>query len=443
MKEILIIGAGRSATTLIDYLLERCGQFDWRVTICDMNLDLANSKTGGSDFAKAEALNINDAAKRSALISKSDVVVSMLPPFMHTKLVEDCIRYKTPMVNASYVSEEMQSYQDEVSKAGILFLCEMGLDPGIDHMSAMELMDQIRGEGGKIKGFKSYTGGLVAPESDDNPWHYKFSWSPRNVVVAGQGTAQFVEDGHYRFIPYHRIFTRARPIFVPGMGEWESYANRDSLSYRDKYGLHDVETLYRGTIRHRGFCKAWNVLVQLGMTDSHFSIPDDKHFTYRDLLESFCNSGPEPLRKRIAHMTDSPIDDHIIDQIEWLGLLDEVPIDPAFKSPADVLEDILLKKWKLRAEDKDMIIMQHEIDYTRDNKAYQLKSTLLEIGEDNVNTAMSRLVGLPMAVYVKHLLTEGTSLQGIQVPVVRDIYQPVLKELATLGVTFSDVTEEK
>lgn len=442
MKEIVLIGAGRSATTLIDYILERCGQYDWHLTVCDMDLDLARSKIAGSSHATAEALDIDNLDKRRTLIKKADLLVSMLPPFLHTELAKDCIAYKTPMINASYVSKEMSSFHKAAEAAGIYFLCEMGLDPGIDHMSAMHLMDNIRGTGGVIESFKSYTGGLVAPESDDNPWHYKFSWSPRNVVIAGQGTAQFIENGAYQFTPYHRVFSQTKTIEVPGMGEWESYANRDSLSYRDKYDLNGVKTLYRGTIRHKGFCKAWNVLVQLGMTDSHFSLPKDRSFTYRDLIESFCPSGVEPLRHRLSQMTDSRIDDHIIDQIEWLGLFDDQPIDPKFNSPADVLEDLLLKKWKLSETDKDMIIMQHEIEYTLDNRLYFLKSTLTEIGENSINTAMSRLVGLPMAGFIKHALTEGTAIRGVKVPVSKAIYQPVLKELSTLGVTFNDVTEE-
>jgi len=438
MKKIVIIGAGRSATTLINYLLEQAEVLDWGVHVCDFDLGLATEKIAGHARGVAHQLDIKDVDTRREMVKDADIVVSMLPPALHLHLAKDCILLKKNLVNASYVSPEMAALDEAAASAGLLFLCEMGLDPGIDHMSAMQILDDIREKGGHVTHFKSYTGGLVAPESDDNPWHYKFSWSPRNVVVAGQGTAQYIEQGQFRFVPYHRIFEQIRTIQVPEMGPYEVYANRDSLSYMEKYGLEDVDTLYRGTIRRVGFCQAWNALIKIGLTDSHFILPGNHKLSYRAFLECLCPEGPGTLEERIANLTGISVDGPEMSRLKWLGIFDETIIPANPSSPADILERILLDKWKLRDEDKDMIIMQHEIDYEWQGQSHQIISTLVEIGDDAINTAMSKLVGLPMAVFVKHFLTEGCSLKGVQIPVSKEIYEPVLKELSTLGVRFKE-----
>lgn len=438
MKKIVIIGAGRSATTLINYLLDHAQEHDWQIFVCDFDLQLAQEKLNGHTRGTAHQLDIKNVDARRAIVNDADFVVSMLPPSLHLHLAKDCILLKKNLVNASYVSPEMAALNDDVASSGLLFLCEMGLDPGIDHMSAMQILDDIRDKGGKITHFKSYTGGLVAPESDDNPWHYKFSWSPRNVVVAGQGTAQYIEQGQLRFVPYHRTFEQIRSIQVPDMGPYEVYANRDSLSYMEKYGLADVKTLYRGTIRRVGFCSAWNALIKIGLTDSHFVLPDNYKLSYRSLLECLCPEGKGTLEERIAALTGIDLNGAEMSRLKWLGIFDNALIPSNSSSPADILEQILLEKWKLREEDKDMIIMQHDIDYEYEGQSHQIISTLVEIGQDATNTAMSKLVGLPMAVFVKHFLTEGCSLQGVQIPLSKEIYEPVLKELSTLGVRFKE-----
>lgn len=438
MKKIVIIGAGRSATTLINYLLNLSQEFDWQIHVCDFNLQLAEEKINGHSRGTAHRLDIMNEEARRQIIRDADIVVSMLPPTLHLHLAKDCLLLRKNLVNASYVSPEMAALNQEVTSSGLLFLCEMGLDPGIDHMSAMQILDDIRDKGGKVTHFKSYTGGLVAPESDDNPWHYKFSWSPRNVVVAGQGTAQYIEQGQLRFVPYHRIFNQIRSIQVPEMGPYEVYANRDSLSYMEKYGLEEVETLYRGTVRRVGFCSAWNALIKIGLTDSHFVLPNKHNLSYRSFLECLCPEGKGTLEERICHLTGIELQGPEMSRLKWLGIFDDARIPVDLSSPADILEQILLEKWKLRDEDKDMIIMQHDIDYEYEGQSHQIISTLVEIGQDSTNTAMSRLVGLPMAVFVKHFLTEGCSLRGVQIPVSKEIYEPVLKELSTLGVRFKE-----
>jgi len=441
MKTVLVVGAGRSATTLIEYLLEHAFEGEWNVIVCDNDLSLAESKVKNNTRGAAVHLNLHDEQARRDLLAQVDLVISLMPPFLHTILAKDCILLKKHLLNASYVSPEMNALNQEVKTAGLLFLCEMGLDPGIDHMSAMQLIDDIKKRGGTITHFKSYTGGLVAPESDDNPWHYKFSWSPRNVVVAGQGTAQYLEEGQLRFVPYHRIFEQIRNIEVPGMGPYSVYANRDSLSYISKYNLHQAKTLYRGTIRRLGFCEAWNALIKIGLTESHFVLPDKHNLTYRQFLECLCPEGAGNLEERICKLTGVELDGPEMKRLKWLGIFDDILIQDVPSSPADILERILLEKWKLHDDEKDMIIMQHEISYEMEGVSKAIKSSLVETGQDATNTAMSRLVGLPLAIFAKLMLTSEFKMEGIHIPVLPEIYEPVLAELATLGVKFNELEQ--
>lgn len=434
MKHILIIGAGRSTTVLIEYLLSHAVEEDWRLTICDSDIALAAGKAGSHAHATARQLDALDAGQRRELIESADLVVSMLPPRLHTEVARDCLRYRKDLVNASYVHPDVQAMHEEVKAAGLTFMCELGLDPGIDHMSAMQLLDDIRGRGGRIDAFYSYTGGLVAPESDDNPWHYKFSWAPRNVVVAGQGTAQYMEDGQLRLIPYQRIFEQIRSIEVPGMGHYEVYANRNSLSYYPIYGLEGTDTLYRGTIRYPGFCKAWQALIRLGLTEDQFQIPGLDRLSYRGLVTALLPDGAGTLEDRIGRLAGPGV----LDQLRWLGLLDETPIGMQQGTPADVLERLLLSRWKLEPSDKDMIIMQHEIDYTLDGRQERVVSTLVSKGVDGTRTAMSSLVGLPMAIFARKLLRGEIRIPGVCIPVDAAVYEPVLRELRDFDVTFQE-----
>jgi len=304
----------------------------------------------------------------------------------------------------------MYELGDEARSRNLIFMGEMGLDPGIDHMSAMEAIDKIKDEGGKITAFRSYTGGLIAPESDDNPWNYKFTWNPRNVIMAGKGTAQYLENGKYKYIPYNRIFKQYRVIDVPGMGEYEVYANRDSLLYRDVYGLSDIPNILRGTIRHRGFCEAWNALIKIGLTD---------------------NSYP-------ADFLKVDVDSDVIHKLKWAGLLRKKRIKLKDASPALILENLLLEKWALKKKDKDMIIMQHEFEYELNDEKHQRISTLVLKGKNAKDTAMAKLVGIPLGIFVKLVMQSKIRATGVNIPVAKEVYQPVLEELKDFGVIFKE-----
>lgn len=441
MQRILLLGAGRSATVLIRYLLDEGLKSGFTLTVADADKAMAEQKVGQHPAGRAAALNAMEAGRRQELIREHDVVISLLPPSLHVEVARDCLMIGRHLVTASYVPVEIASMHQEAQQRGIVLMNELGLDPGIDHMSAMERIHQIQAAGGRLTGFYSSTGGLVAPQSDDNPWHYKFSWNPRNVVLAGQGTAQFLEGGQRRYLPYHRLFKQTREIEVPGMGTWEVYANRDALPYQKAYGLEDVQTLFRGTIRHKGFCRAWDALITLGLTDPVFQIDHEANLTFSELIEAFLghSGGSGSLRARTAALLGEDADSTVMDQLEWLGLFSERTINPSLKTPAQILEDLLLERWFLKPEDRDMVIMQHIFQYQLEGDARQLRSTLVMQGADSTRTAMSTLVGLPLGVFVKQFLLGQIKLEGgVHIPTAPAVYKPVMDELAGYGVTFTE-----
>jgi len=448
-QKILILGAGRAATALIDYLLNEAVKNDWFVTVADFDGDLAKQKVGNASNGKAVQLNIKNTSKRRALIQAVDIVVSLLPVNLHYLVVKDCLKYKKHIVTASYLSQEMYGLDREAREAAIVMVGEMGLDPGIDHMSAMEKIDALRADDCKITAFRSFTGGLVSKDNlQNNPWNYKFTWNPRNVVLAGQGTAQYMSEGKYKYIPYNRVFQRLDEIHVDGIGKLEAYVNRDSLLYKTLYHLEDIPTLIRYTLRYPGYCRAWNALVKLGWTDDTYPIIDSELMTYRDLLESYLRgvfktypSGYN-LRHHLADFLRMDRSDPIMGKLEWLGIFDRTPIKIKNASPAMILQDLLMKKWALQTDDQDLIVMQHQFDYEKEGKNYRLISTMKMFGTDSVHTAMSKLVGLPIGIFVKLILQEKLKLRGVHIPVIPEIYAPVLAELAGLGVVFDDQIQE-
>lgn len=440
MKNVLIIGAGRSATALIGYILNEAPKHNFLVTVGDADIELARRKVKDHTHGRAIWLDASKPNDRREVIARHDVIVSLLPPQMHLEVAQDCIALGKHMVTASYVSKQVFRLGDEARQRALVFMNELGLDPGIDHMSAMQRIHQIKNNGGKINAFYSYTGGLVAPESDDNPWHYKFSWNPRNVVLAGQGTAQFLEDGKLKYIPYRRLFRQYRNVDIPGMGEWEVYANRDSLMYKEAYGLQNIRTMFRGTIRHKGFCDAWNALVRIGLTDATFPIVDSDKLTYHDLMEAFLGISQHAgsVKDRVAKMIETDPDSDIMQKLEWLGLFSKRRIKLQNATPALILENLLLEKWALQPEDKDMVIMQHVFEYEQQRKRRKMTSTLVMKGTNSEETAMSRLVGLPLGIFVKLLMMGKISTTGVNIPTMPEVYEPVMAELEDYGVKFTE-----
>lgn len=499
MKTILVFGAGKSATVLIDYLLKNATAENWKLIVADANLQLAASKIGSSSAGEAVAIDIADDVLRKALIKKSSLVISMLPPALHINVARDCIALKKHLLTASYCDSAIQELRMEIEKNQILFLYEMGLDPGIDHMSAMKLIDEIHQEGGRITSFKSHCGGLVAPESDDNPWHYKISWNPRNIVLAGKAGAHYKMDGKEVRESYEELFNKDRLVDIPELGQLGWYPNRDSLSYAPLYGLEQAENFVRTTLRHPEFMSGWKNILELKLTnetpryetngkslcDVFKAHMDQNGFSEwitnkiseqmdasKNMLENLMKLAaaeneaeiqgeelPESIMiadesgnlneveiddvkyKAAAYLADKMHQANLtLKQLFFLGLDDqETMINKGLCSAADVLQFALEKKLALRPYDKDMIVMLHEIDYVTSGRLQSVKSTLVVKGENHLHTAMAKTVGLPLGIAAKLILNGTIRLQGLHIPTKKEIYEPVLKELASLGVQFTDI----
>ena len=441
MRTILIIGAGRSASSLIQYLLNKSDDENLHLIIGDLSLTAAQNKTNDHPNATAIALDVFDATQRSEAIQKADIVISMLPAHLHIEVARDCITYKKHMVTASYISDAMQELDVLAKENNLIFMNEIGLDPGIDHMSAMKVIDEIKAKGGKMLLFESFCGGLVAPESDTNLWNYKFTWAPRNVVLAGQGgAAKFLQEGTYKYIPYCNLFRRTEFLEVEGYGKFEAYSNRDSLKYLDVYGLENILTLYRGTIRRVGFSKAWNMFVQLGMTDDSYVMEDSENMSYRQFVNSFLPYHPTDsveIKMRLILKIDQ--DDIMWDKLLELDLFNrnkKVGLKNA--TPAQILEKILSDSWTLQPKDKDMIVMYHKFGYELDGKKQQIDSKMVCLGEDQTYTAMAKTVGLPVAMASLLILNGKIKTPGVQLPIREEVYLPILKELEEYGVIFKE-----
>jgi saccharopine dehydrogenase-like NADP-dependent oxidoreductase len=442
MKQILLIGAGRSATTLIHYLLEHAETCGWHLTVGDLSEELARRKVGQHPRASAIAFDVANDDQRRSEIAKADIVISMLPAHMHISVAKDCLDLGKHLTTASYISNEMKLLHDAAEAKGLTFLNEIGLDPGIDHLSAMQLLDGIRAQGGTIEHFESFCGGLVAPESDDNPWNYKFTWNPRNVVLAGQGGAvKFIHNGKYKYIPYHKVFRRTETIQIEGYGKFEGYANRDSLTYREAYGLKDVQTLYRGTLRRPGFSRAWNSFVMLGATDDSYVMEGSEHMTHRDFTNSFLPySVRDSVELKVAHYLKLDQDDDLMGKLEWLGIFSHEKVGLKNATPAQILQSILEKKWTMQPTDKDMIVMWHKVGYLLNGQKMVTESSMVVKGDDPENTAMAKTVGLPLAIATRMILEGRITQRGVLLPISPNIYRPVLEELATNGLSFADKT---
>jgi saccharopine dehydrogenase (NAD+, L-glutamate forming) len=441
MRKILVIGSGKSTSYLIKYLLDKSTEEELHIIVGDINISNAKKLIGDHENANAITLDVFDKSSRQAAIENADIVVSMLPARFHLEVAKDCVAYGKNMVTASYVSEDMQKLNKIVTDKGLVFMNEIGVDPGLDHMSAKQVIDDIREKGGKMILFESFTGGLVAPESDNNLWNYKFTWNPRNVVVAGQGSAaKFLQEDSYKYVPYNRLFRRTEFLEIDGYGRFEAYANRDSLKYQSIYGLDSIKTLYRGTMRRVGFSRAWNMFVQLGMTDDSYTINDSENMSYRDFVNSFLPYSPtDSVELKFRHALRIDQDDIIWDKLEEVDIFNKTKmVGLKNATPAQILQKILMDSWTLEEHDKDMIVMYHKFGYELNGEMHQIDSTMVTIGEDQTYTAMAKTVGLPVAIATLAILNEKITTPGVQIPISKEVYQPILKELEDFGIKFTE-----
>ena len=502
MKNILLFGAGKSATILIDYLLSNAEKEEWKVNVVDADINLAQTKVGISPFGRAISFDINDDADRQKFVSAADIIISLLPPSLHNVVARTCIELKKNLLTASYIDNEIRILQSDIKNRNLLFLCEMGLDPGIDHMSAMKLFDKIHAVGGKVILFRSHCGGLVAPESDDNPWHYKISWNPRNILLAGKSGAHYRENGEEKKLKYEELFTADRIVEIPGVGYLSWYPNRDSLSYAPLYELEDARTIIRTTLRHPDFMYGWKNVIDLKLTDEtpqyettgkalmdffkeHMEKNGFSDWLQQKLSERFDQtkdllgklmelveaekeaeaSGGDVDKDFMIVGKDGNLQNMDLDKIKtdaaeivahkmheanltlkqlfFLGMDDdETMINKGFCSAADVMELALQKKLALQPEDKDMIVMLHEIEYEAGGQKSEVRSSLVVKGEDSLRTAMAKTVGLPLGIAAKLILNGTINLTGLHIPTHKDIYEPVLKELEEYGIRFHEETNQ-
>jgi saccharopine dehydrogenase-like NADP-dependent oxidoreductase len=436
MKRILILGGGRSSSNLIQYLLDRADAEQFEVRLGDADLELASAKIGNHSLGSCFQLDATNTVQRRHEIELAVLIISMLPAHMHMAVAQDCVDIGRSLITPSYIPDGMWDLNQQAKEKGLLLLNEMGVDPGIDHMSAMKIIHAIHADGGNFESFESFTGGLIAPESDNNPWHYKITWNPRNVVLAGAGgTARYRENGRTKFIPYHQLFKRITHVDLGESGKFEGYANRDSLKYASLYGLENIPTLFRGTFRKDGFCEAWNALIYLGLTDETTFIPNASDTTWKELIASLVpeNVQPQDWIAQQLHLSQ-----RAQDMLQWLGIFDDEPLDIHEGSPALALQRLIEEKWRLEEGDKDMIVMWHRFKYQRLGRRFELHSRLICEGDDTTYTAMSKTVGLPIAISALLMMRGELNLTGVHLPVIPEIYEPVLQELQACGLVFQE-----
>jgi len=443
MKRILVLGAGLSASSLLRYLIALVEKRAWELTIGNGDLEALHKIYGSHPLIRLRIVNAAEKQERRAIMEGMDLVVSMLPASFHVAVAEDCIALKINLITPSYVSKEMRELDAQAKANGLTIMNETGVDPGIDHMSAMKVIHEIRRRGGVLKSFKSFCGGLIAPESDDNAWHYKFTWNPRNVVLAGQGgVAAFRQNKELKYIPYAQLFKRTERFEIDGFGAFDGYANRDSLKYLEVYGIDEVDTIYRGTLRRPHYCQGWDVLIELGLTDDSYILENSRLLTPRQLLNAFLPYHPKDsveikLKKFLRKDRE-----HLYSLFEEIGFFDSSNLlCVEDSSPAFMLQALLQKSWILKETDKDMLVMIHEFEFEIGNKRFKTSASMVVIGEDRTYTAMSNTVGLPIGIIAKRML-DGYEDPGVKLPISEALYMPVLTELEELGITFTEITQE-
>ncbi len=448
MKNILILGAGQSTPYLINYMLRNAKEHDWFVTVCDRDYNLAQSRVQGFEqYGIAVEFDVTDEALRHRYIQDADIVINLLSPAFQFMIAQDCVNFGKHVITASYANLRISDLHKDALRKGVLILNEMGLDPGIDHMSAISMINKIREKGGIITKFISYGSGIPAPEVLSNPFRYCITWNPRNVVMAGGDGAQYMENGKIKILSQDETFRRTWDMEIPGVGRLEAYPNRDSLIYIDIFGFKKVQTMIRGTLRYPGWSETWSQIIKLGIPNETMVIPHAEDMTYAEFTEMFIplNQNGRNLRTRVARYLNISPTGKIMENLDYLGLFSDEKIGKPLKTAAEVMTDIVKNKMPLPEGGRDMVILAHdiEVEYPNDgNKKEKILSTMIEYGEPNGFTAISKTVGLPAAIAAKLVLTGELPITGAHIPTHPAIYTKILKELGTLGIKFTEKVEE-
>jgi len=445
MKQILVLGAGLSATYLIEKLLAQSAANNWFITVAEKNLSLAEKAVARHPNGAAIPFDINNAELRATHIKKADIVVNMLPPVFQVMIAADCVHYGRHMISASYQSREMNDLNMDAVRKKVLILTEMGLDPGIDHMMAISLIEEVRERGGKIKAFKSYGGAIPAPDSLTNPLKYFITWNPRNIVMAGEHGAQYLEKGKVKLVPLHGVFQDSWGIDVKGLGVMEVYPNRESMSYRSLFDIQYADTIIRGTIRYPGWCETWSQIVKLGIPNENLTISVTEGMTYRDFVELFIPievSGSD-LEQRVAYYLGINPTGTIMSNLKWLGLFSEKPLKSNCRTPAEVMIDLVKDKLVVNEGSRDMVVLINELYafFEDTQKKEKITQTFIEKGDAEGHTAITRTVGLPLSIGVKLILSGDLTITGCHLPTHRAIYIPTLQALKKEGLVFQKKIE--
>lgn len=438
MKTILLLGAGLVSKPLVDYLLSVP---DFFVNIATRTVSKAEKLVGNHERGKAIALNVKNEKQLEDLVKDNDLTISLLPYTFHVTVAKLCIKYKKNMVTTSYVSDEMQALDKDAKNAGVLILNEIGVDPGIDHMSAMKIIHEVAAKGGYVESFRSYCGGLPAPDANTNPWGYKFSWSPRAVLMAGRNDGKYLEDGKEVYTEGKDLFLKYDNINIPGFGELEYYTNRDCLNYIDLYKIPKAKTMFRGTLRYKTWCETLKKVADLGLLDMT-DRDDFKNITFKKFMTKFVpNSSEQSIKQDLAKHLNVPEDSHIIKKFEWLGLFSDEIVSDQKISSLDILANRMNAKMPYAKGEKDMLILHHDFMATYPDKKEHITSTMIDFGIPNGDSSMSRTVSLPAAIAAKLVLEEKIKLTGVHIPVMPEIYEPTLAELEKMGIVCKEKTE--
>lgn len=448
MKQILVLGAGKSSPSLIRYLLEQAHARDWFVTVGDLDRELAERRIDGDERGAAIRFDVTDPSQLQRRISDADVVVNFLAPRFQHLVAYECVQQRVHMVSASYRNQAIRELDPIAKRERVLLLNEVGLDPGIDLMSSAEIIDRVRADGGVIRKFVSYGSGLPAPEPVPNPLRYVITWNPYNVVMAGASGAQYLEDGKIKILPYHQVFGQTWAVEVDGIGTLEAYPNRDSLAYRDQFGLDHAVTMIRGTLRYPAYAETWQQVINLGLTNDELTIPSLKDRSMAEIVEMCLphHVNGADIRQRAANYLRISPTGSTMDRLAWLGLFSDERTGCSGRTAADAMVALLVNKLALPPGGRDMVIIVHKmlVDYPDAATARpteKIISTFIEYGDPDGETAMSKTVGLPAAIAVKLILTGELTLTGSRIPVQEEVYRPVLRELGELGMTFAERTE--
>jgi saccharopine dehydrogenase (NADP+, L-glutamate forming) len=433
MNKVLILGAGLVVKPMVEYLLEN----NFRIMIASPMKDRADEMINGNPLGESTDWSMDDPETLSRLVEDYDITVSLLPYKFHAQVAKICISKGKPLVTTSYVQPEMQALDADAKKAGVILLNEIGLDPGIDHMSAMKVIDHIHNKGGQVEEFYSICGALPAPAAADNPLKYKFSWSPKGVVLASRNSALYLKKGKKVFIEPANLFKDRFELNFPEIGPMEVYPNRDSVSYIDIYGIPETRTMYRGTFRYKGWCETLDLMKSINMLDD--SVNDYTGMTFAGFIAERSGVNQKDVKKELARLLKTDISSTAINALEWLGFFEEKKMNYGPASPFDITSDLMIRKMSLSENDSDMVVLQHIfLSSYPGGKREVIKSSILDFGSPSTNTSIARTVALPAAIAVKMILEGKIELKGVYRPVVPEIYNPVLTELGKMGIKMKE-----